>query len=87
MFDRVLLILDVTNNKKISEKSKTSLFRKYKFIIKNYKKGNALCDPEISSEVEKVISSDRGIAETLNEFFVNKFPVLKFHRIKFTKYN
>ena len=39
-------------------------------------KGNALSDPEISSEVEKVISDDREIAETFNEFFVNIVPSL-----------
>ena len=33
-------------------------------------KGNDLSDPEISSEVEKVISEDMDIAETFNEFFV-----------------
>ena len=32
------------------------------------KKGNALSDPEISSEFEKVISDDRGIAETFSDF-------------------
>ena len=31
-------------------------------------KGNELSGPEISSEVEKVISDDRKIAETFNEF-------------------
>ena len=34
-------------------------------------KGNDLSDPEISSEVEKVISKDREIADTLNKCFVN----------------
>ena len=52
------------------EKSKTSFFRKGKFI-------NDLSDPEISSEVEKVISEDMEIAETFNEFFVNIVPSLK----------
>ena len=37
-------------------------------------KGNDLSDPEISSEVEKVISEDKEIAETFNEFFVNVVP-------------
>ena len=40
-------------------------------------KGNDLNDPEISSEVEKVISEDMEIAETFNEFFVNIVPSLK----------
>ena len=31
-------------------------------------KGNDLRDPEISLEVEKVISDDREIAETFNKF-------------------
>ena len=38
---------------------------------------NALSDPEISSEVEKVISDNREIAEILNDFFVNIVPSLK----------
>ena len=40
-------------------------------------KGNDLSDREISSEVDKVISEDIGIAETFNEFFVNIVPGLK----------
>ena len=40
-------------------------------------KGNDLNDPEISSEVEKVISEDMEIAETFNRFFVNIVPSLK----------
>ena len=40
-------------------------------------KGTDLSDPEISSEVEKVISEDMEIAETFNEFFVNIVPSLK----------
>ena len=40
-------------------------------------KGNDLSDPEISSEVEKVISEDMEIAETFNKFFVNIVPSLK----------
>ena len=40
-------------------------------------KGYDLSDPEISSEVEKVISEDMEIAETFNEFFVNIVPSLK----------
>ena len=40
-------------------------------------KENDLSDPEIFSEVEKVISEDMEIAETFNEFFVNIVPSLK----------
>ena len=40
-------------------------------------KGNDLNHPEISSEVEKVISEDMQIAVTFNEFFVNIVPSLK----------
>ena len=40
-------------------------------------KGNDLSDRKISSEVDKVISEDMGIAETFNEFFVNIVPSLK----------
>ena len=40
-------------------------------------KGNDLSNPEISSEVEKVLSEDMEIAETFNEFFVNIVPSLK----------
>ena len=39
--------------------------------------GNDLSDPEISSEVEKVISEEMEISETFNEFFVNIVPSLK----------
>ena len=39
-------------------------------------KGNYLSDPEISSEVQKVISEDMEIAETFNKFFVNIVPTL-----------
>ena len=39
-------------------------------------KGNDLNDPEISSEVEEVISEDMEIAKTFNEFFVNIVPSL-----------
>ena len=39
-------------------------------------KGNALSDPEMSSEVEKVISDDRRIAETFNDFLVHIVPFL-----------
>ena len=40
-------------------------------------KANDLSDPEISSEVEKVISNDMAIAGTFNEFFVSIVPSLK----------
>ena len=40
-------------------------------------KGNDLNDPEISSEVQIVISEDMEIVETFNEFFVNIVPSLK----------
>ena len=41
-------------------------------------KGNALSVPEISLEVEKVLSDDREIAETFNDIFVNiVVPILK----------
>ena len=40
-------------------------------------KGNALSDTKISSEVKKMISDDREIAETFNKFFVNIVPSLK----------
>ena len=40
-------------------------------------KANDLSDPEISSEVEKVISNDMAIAEKFNEFFVNIVANLK----------
>ena len=58
------------------EKSKTSLFRKSKFT-KKVEKGNAWSDPDISSEVGKVISDNREIAETFNYFFENIVPSLK----------
>ena len=40
-------------------------------------KGNDLCDPEISSKVEKVIWDDWEIAEIFNKFFVNIVSSLK----------
>ena len=40
-------------------------------------KGNDLNDPEITSEVQKVISEDMEIAETYDEFFLNIVPSLK----------
>ena len=61
------------------EKSKKSFFRKCKFTNKHFASGkrNDLSDPEISSEIEKVILDDMEIAETFNEFFVNIVPSLK----------
>ena len=61
------------------EKSKTFFFRKGKITNKNLlvEKGNGLSNPEISSEVEKVISDDMEIAETINELFVNNIPNLR----------
>ena len=61
------------------EKSKTFFFRKGKITNKNLlvEKGNDLSNPEISSEVEKVISDDMEIAETTNELFVNNIPNLR----------
>ena len=41
------------------------------------KKENDLNDPEISSEVEKVVSDDMEITETFKEFFANIVPSLK----------
>ena len=61
------------------EKSKTSFFRKGKFTNKNFASGKRerKSHPDISSEVEKVISEDMDIAETFNEFFVNIVASLK----------
>ena len=39
--------------------------------------GNGLNGPGISSEVQRAISRDRGIAETFNDFFVNIVSNLK----------
>ena len=39
-------------------------------------KGDDLSDPEISSEVEKVILDDKEIVETFSELFVNIVPSL-----------
>ena len=60
------------------KKIETSFFQKGKFTNKNFvrEKGNDLSDPEISAQVEKVISDDMEIAETLNEFFVDIVPSL-----------
>ena len=61
------------------EKSKTSFSKKVNLQTKTLlvEKANDLNDPEISSEVEKVISEDMEIAETFNEFFVNIVLSLK----------
>ena len=40
-------------------------------------KGKNTSDPEIFSEIEKVISEDMENDETFNEFFVNIVPSLK----------
>ena len=56
------------------EKSKTSFSEKVNLQTKT---STDLSDPEISSEVEKVISEDMETAETFNEFFVNIVPSLK----------
>ena len=74
-----LNIRDVTDNKSFWRKVK-SLFTEKVNLQTNIllvEKGNDLSGPEISSEVEKVISEDMEIAETFNEFFVNIVPSLK----------
>ena len=70
---------DVTDNKTFWRKVKPLFSQTVNLQIKILlvKKGNDLSDPEICSEVEKVISEDMEIAETFNEFFVNIFPSLK----------
>ena len=73
-----LNICDVTDNKTFWRKvklvsEKVNLQTKLLLV----EKGNYLSDPEISSEIEKVISEDMEIAETFNEFFVNIVPSLK----------
>ena len=59
------------------EKSKTSFLEKVNSKIKLVEERNALSDPDISSEVEKVISGNSEIAETFNRFFVNIVSSLK----------
>ena len=59
------------------EKSKTSFLEKVNSKIKLVEELNALSDPDISSEVEKVISGNSEIAETFNRFFVNIVSSLK----------
>ena len=72
-------IRDVTDNKTFWRKVKSLFSEKVNLQTKILlvEKGNDLNDPEISSEVEKVISEDKEIAETFNEFFVNIVPSLK----------
>ena len=74
-----LNIRDVTDNKTFWRKVKPLFSEKVNLQTKILlvEKGNDLSDPEISSEVEKVISEDMEIAETFNEFFVNIVPSLK----------
>ena len=74
-----LNIPDVTDNKTFWRKVKPLFSEKINLRTKILlvEKGNYLSDPEISSEVEKVISEDMEIAETFNEFFVNIVPSLK----------
>ena len=68
-----LNIRDATDNKTFWRKviplfsEKVTLQTKILLV----EKGNDLNDPEISSEVEKVIPEDMETAETFNEFFVN----------------
>ena len=71
-----LNIRDVTENKTFWRKVKPRLSEKVNLQTKILllEKGNDLSDPEISSEVEKVISEDMEIAETFNEFFVKIVP-------------
>ena len=76
-YDSNLNISDVTNNKTFWRKVKP-LFSEKVNLQTNFllvEKGNDLSDPEISSEVEKVILEDMEIAEIFNEFFVNIVPV------------
>ena len=74
-----LNIRDVTDNKTFWRKVKPLFSEKVNLQTKILlvEKGNDLSDPEISSEVEKVISEDMEIAVTFNEFFVNIVPSLK----------
>ena len=66
-------------NKTFWRKLKPLYSEKLNLQTKNLlvEKANDLSDPEISSEVEKVISNDMAIAEKFNEFFVNIVPSLK----------
>ena len=73
-----LKIRDVTGNKTFWRKVKTLVSEKkiFKTKITLVERGNVLSDTEIASEVEKVISDHREIAETFNDFFVNIVPSL-----------
>ena len=73
-----LKIRDVTGNKTFWRKVKTLVSEKKNFKTKVtlVERGNVLSDTEIASEVEKVISDHREIAETFNDFFVNIVPSL-----------
>ena len=66
-----LKILDVTANKTFWRKVKPLFLTKVNLQIKFLlvKKGNALSDPEILLDGEKVISDDREITETFNKIF------------------
>ena len=74
-----LNIRHVTDNKTFWRKVKPLFSEKVNLQTKILlvEKGKDLSDPEISSEIEKVISEDMEIAETFNEFFVNIVPSLK----------
>ena len=65
-----LKIRDVTGNKTFWRKVKTLVSEKknFKTKITLVERGNVLSDTEIASEVEKVISDDREINETFNDF-------------------
>ena len=82
-----LNICDVTDNKSFWRKVKPLFSGKVNLQTKSLlvEKGNNLSDPEISSEVEKMISEDMEIAETFNEFFVNIVHSLKISQTKTTK--
>ena len=70
-----LNIRDVMDNSTFWRKVKPLFSEKenLKTKILLVEKGNDSSDPEISSEVEEVISEDMEIVETFNEFFVNEF--------------
>ena len=74
-----LNIRDVTDNNTFWRTLKLLFSEKVNLQTKSFlvEKGNDLSNPEISSEVEKVLSEDMEIAETFNEFFVNIVPSLK----------
>ena len=74
-----LKIRYVTDNNTFWRKVKPPFSEKINLQTKTLlvEKGNALSDPEISSEVEKLISDNKEIVETFNEFFMNIVPSLK----------